>query len=168
MDWQEIISSVASIFLCGASGAGAGFLIYRKQNKALKDHEVTNADLDNRLKRQAVQNGEIDISSRLVEMIRTLMDSRFKETAGKSEEIKGQNVTLIEQGDEIKELIETTNRTQALILRQLQTQAEEQKKHTEELKRHADDIRAHSEELRNLVEFSNGKYKTFLAERGKS
>lgn len=138
IDWNSIILALLSTTTLGGV---VGMIIYRKQNKKLKENEVKKDDADTQT--EQINLGELFIqkSAEMFQQMHELQEQTLLATK--------------KNGTDNENIIEKVNKV-----------AEEQVKIVEEQKRFALELSRLADEQGHLVTFVNGEYQDFLRKNG--
>lgn len=145
MDWNSIILALLSTTTLGGL---VGMIIYRKQNKKLKENEVKKDDADTQT--EQINLGELFIqkSAEMFKQMHELQEQTLLETKKNGTD----NESIIKKMDEVAAEQKRLTEEQSRIV-------EKQESFAAELKRLAD-------EQGHLVIFVNGEYQDFLRKNG--
>lgn len=138
MDWNSIILALLSTTTLGGL---VGMIIYRKQNKKLKENEVKKDDA-------STQTEQINLGE--------LFMQKSADMFQRMQELQEQTLQATKKnGTDNESIIEKVNKV-----------AEEQVKIVEEQKRFALELSRMADEQGHLVTFVNGEYQDFLRKNG--
>lgn len=138
MDWNSIILTVVTVLFSWETFSN---IRYRRENKRLKENEVTSSDATTQT--EQINLGELFLqkSAEMFKQMQELQEQTLLATKKNG----------IDNEDIIKQLNE--------VIAEQKRLAEEQQRQGEELKRL-------SEGQEHMVSFLNGEYQTFLTENG--
>lgn len=138
MDWNSIILALLSTTTLGGL---VGMIIYRKQNRKLKENEVKKDDASTQT--EQINLGELFMqkSADMFQRMHELQEQTLQATK--------------KNGTDNESIIEKVNKV-----------AEEQVKIVEEQKRFALELSRMADEQEHLVTFVNGEYQDFLRKNG--
>lgn len=145
IDWNPIILAIVTVLF---SWETISNILYRRENKKLKQNEVKTSDVD-------AQKAQIELG----ELFMQKAGDMFKQMQALQEQtLQATQKNGVDNEDIIKQIKELKDEQKKII--------EEQKRMGEEQMRQGEELKRLGEGQDHLVTFLNGNYQAFLEENG--